>query len=320
MSLLQNFQADADGLISSASHSEDLSVVYMPTGAGARGLKEYIDFTVVRDSFQQSLVKKREIVSLSVCGSLVCEESILDIVFQYGKEDYLSWIVPGLKLVSPTSSATASVMMITLAFGDRCNKISSIRVYWDQATVLNQLSLVQKLVDSNIYELPKNYQLPILSIDPKSIITDFDLNPLKKVLDLQPSTRHESLKKLIQRKDTLGNLNSDFSSPVSKSRAASPRRDTDSVIFDDKKQPQKVFKPLPQHLVSSVFGPPTKYIPMRKIHFQNKTDSRVFDTSSPEPRKLRKSASPEVMQGQICKIFFGDDGGDKGLINNTKLV
>lgn len=119
-------------------YTDNASVVFVPTASGARGYDAVRQF--LAKAYDTRVLKINENSVYTTIGKdSIVEESETTITFVSGDG---SWVVPGVdsrytidnKVVIPTVTSANFE-------GDR---ISSIRVYWDQASVLKQLKLISE--------------------------------------------------------------------------------------------------------------------------------------------------------------------------------
>jgi hypothetical protein len=119
-------------------YTDNASVVFVPTASGARGYDAVRQF--LAKAYDTRVLKISEkLIYTTIGNDSIVEESETTILFVSGDG---SWVVPGVdsrytidnKVVIPTVTSAKFE-------GDR---ISSIRVYWDQASVLKQLKLISE--------------------------------------------------------------------------------------------------------------------------------------------------------------------------------
>lgn len=116
--------------------TENVSVAFVPTAAGARGIEETKKF--LSAAYDTRLLGVKENVLYQTVGqNSIVEESETTIKFVSGEG---AWIVPGVDERYTIDKHVVFPTVTVATFED--DKISSIRVYWDQATVLKQLQLI----------------------------------------------------------------------------------------------------------------------------------------------------------------------------------
>ncbi|RIB17058.1 hypothetical protein C2G38_1465450 [Gigaspora rosea] len=147
--------------------TENVSVAFVPTAAGARGIEETKKF--LSAAYDTRLLGVKENVLYQTVGqNSIVEESETTIKFVSGEG---AWIVPGVD-DRFTSDKDIVIPTVTVAtFED--DKISSIRVYWDQATVLKQLQLIG---ERNSWPV-----LGVRQIDTVKDISNALLNPFGRI-------------------------------------------------------------------------------------------------------------------------------------------
>jgi carboxymethylenebutenolidase len=118
-----------------ATMVEDASVNHVPVGTGGRGKDELRAF--YRDDFIPSWP---EDVQISPLNRVVGEGQLVDelhVTFTHSKP--MNWLLPH---VPPTNKRVAIDIVVVVQF--RGDKLASERVYWDHATVLRQVGLLQQ--------------------------------------------------------------------------------------------------------------------------------------------------------------------------------
>ncbi|KAJ3218446.1 hypothetical protein HDU67_005542 [Dinochytrium kinnereticum] len=110
-------------------------VVCVPTGGGSDGSVLSLNaFLKTLTSQQQDMHLDREILTQVTTTSTLVEESIVTLVH----ESSLSWLLPEVK---PTRKRITFPLVSIVEF-DAVGKIRSLRLHWDQATVLRQISVL----------------------------------------------------------------------------------------------------------------------------------------------------------------------------------
>ncbi|KAJ1509490.1 hypothetical protein HMI54_013147 [Coelomomyces lativittatus] len=151
----------------------DVEVLYVPTSMGAHGLDAYKQwyYKYMEPCLRQGLVEKRRILKTHFAMDSVIEEAIVDIHFQYGQENDLAWIVPGVKFLNQNFHIKVSVVFLTVHnFTQHPFQIRSKHVHWDQGSVLKQLNLLQAAVSTPpTYAFLPNFVLPLVKADPATL-------------------------------------------------------------------------------------------------------------------------------------------------------
>jgi carboxymethylenebutenolidase len=118
-----------------ATMVEDASVNHVPVGTGGRGKDELRAF--YRDDFIPSWP---EDVQITPVNRVVGEEQLVDelhATFTHSKP--MNWLLPNLP---PTNKPVAIDLVVVVEF--RGDKVAAERIYWDHATVLRQVGLLQR--------------------------------------------------------------------------------------------------------------------------------------------------------------------------------
>jgi hypothetical protein len=119
-------------------YTDNASVVFVPTASGARGYDAVRQF--LAKAYDSRVLKISETPIYTTIGvDSIVEEAETTILFVSGDG---SWIVPGVDSRHTIDNKVVIPMVTSATFeGDR---IASIRVYWDQASVLKQLKLISE--------------------------------------------------------------------------------------------------------------------------------------------------------------------------------
>ena len=123
----KNVEATLDTMV------DDASVNHVPVNTGGRGKEALRRF--YRDDFIPSWPDDLQLTPLNRVvgdGQLVDE---LHMTFTHSKP--MEWFLPG---VAPTNKKVEIDLVVVVQF--RGDKLSSERIYWDQATVLRQVGLL----------------------------------------------------------------------------------------------------------------------------------------------------------------------------------
>ncbi|TPX44968.1 hypothetical protein SeLEV6574_g04167 [Synchytrium endobioticum] len=142
------------------TYTDDAVVSYIGSGKTFNGLKEIENlYSMIRNAHISSCVRSNKTVNRVIGSDSVVEESKFDI--HHGQ--LFDWLLPGLK---PTN-ADLTFNFVTIATFQG-SKISTQRVYWDQASVLSQANIIQK----NVYirATNSNISLPVVGAEQYKII------------------------------------------------------------------------------------------------------------------------------------------------------
>ncbi|RUP45590.1 hypothetical protein BC936DRAFT_147976 [Jimgerdemannia flammicorona] len=120
-----------------ALYTEDAHVVYLPTSAGARGVTDIVKFYSQQDFAASVNVVKEVVHKKAITADAVIEEVEWSITFNNG---YCCWLLPSLDESHLIDATLVFPAVVSASFiGER---ISSVRVYWDQAGLLRQLKVI----------------------------------------------------------------------------------------------------------------------------------------------------------------------------------
>jgi carboxymethylenebutenolidase len=116
-----------------ATMTDDAFVLNIPTGMGGRGKNEVRAF--YRDSFVNSLPGD---IANQLTYRVVGENALVDeLVLTFTHTARMDWILPR---VQPTNKKVEVDLVAVVYF--RGDKICGERIYWDHATVLQQVGLL----------------------------------------------------------------------------------------------------------------------------------------------------------------------------------
>jgi carboxymethylenebutenolidase len=116
-----------------ATMVDDAYVNHMPVNTGGRGVAELREF--YRDVFIPSWPEDLEMIPVNRIvgnGQLMDE---LRLIFTHSRQ--MDWFLPG---ILPTNKQVEIDLVVVVQF--RGEKLASERIYWDQATVLRQVGLL----------------------------------------------------------------------------------------------------------------------------------------------------------------------------------
>ncbi|MGH2539746.1 MAG: ester cyclase [Actinomycetota bacterium] len=124
-------QKDADAAI--ATMTEHPVLIHVPVGTGASGREALRRFYAEIFIPQMPPDAELELLSRSVTHDRLVDEFI----FRFSHTVQMDWLAPG---VAPTGRPVAVPHVAVIAFV--ANKIASEHIYWDQASLLVQLGLL----------------------------------------------------------------------------------------------------------------------------------------------------------------------------------
>ncbi|KAJ3104182.1 hypothetical protein HDU97_009437 [Phlyctochytrium planicorne] len=118
-----------------ACFSPNAALVCIPTGGGSDGSSaSLLAFLKAMTAQEQDLHVEREVLSLVATPRMLVEEAILTLVHS----ETLNWLLPDVK---PTRKRITFPLISFVDFGAD-GKIQSLRLHWDQATVLRQITVL----------------------------------------------------------------------------------------------------------------------------------------------------------------------------------
>lgn len=117
-----------------ATMTDDPSVNHMPVNTGGKGKEAVRAF--YRDVFIPSWPDDLQVTPVN---RVVGDDQIVDeIHMRFTHQKRMDWFLPG---VPPTGKVVEVDFIVVVGFRD--GKLASERIYWDQATVLRQVGLLQ---------------------------------------------------------------------------------------------------------------------------------------------------------------------------------
>ncbi|KAI8145642.1 hypothetical protein BJV82DRAFT_601724 [Fennellomyces sp. T-0311] len=117
-------------------YTDDAVVIYVPSGAGARGNAQIRRFYLQPD-FKATTVRE-QVHSTVKQGNRLIEEADWTITFAEGGE--CAWLVPTIDEGTLSNCTVKLPVVISATFDGEL--ISVLRVYWDQASMLKQLRVI----------------------------------------------------------------------------------------------------------------------------------------------------------------------------------
>ncbi|OGT32217.1 MAG: hypothetical protein A3E87_05375 [Gammaproteobacteria bacterium RIFCSPHIGHO2_12_FULL_35_23] len=116
-----------------ATMTKKAHVNHVPTMTGGVGLKEIEKFYA--QSFIPKMPKDTETILIS---RTIGETQIVDeLIFKFTHDIVMDWMLPG---IAPTGKKVAIALVAIVGF--QSGKVSHEHIYWDQASVLVQLGLI----------------------------------------------------------------------------------------------------------------------------------------------------------------------------------
>jgi carboxymethylenebutenolidase len=125
--------ADRDAAATVATMSADNYVNHVPTMTGGRGHQEMLEF--YGKHFIPKMPADTEIVP--VCRTVGQGRVIDEMIFRFTHDVPMDWMLPG---VQPTGRRVEVPLVVVVQLGG--DEIVCERIYWDQASVLVQLGLL----------------------------------------------------------------------------------------------------------------------------------------------------------------------------------
>jgi carboxymethylenebutenolidase len=126
---------DADAAI--ATMTDHPVLIHVPVGTGATGREPLRRF--YRDTFIPQLPPD---MSLELLSRNVTQDRVVDeFILRYTHTVQIDWLAPG---ITPTGRRVAVPHVAVIAFEE--DKIASEHIYWDQASVLMQLGVLDNAV------------------------------------------------------------------------------------------------------------------------------------------------------------------------------
>ncbi|KAJ3312643.1 hypothetical protein HDV04_002785 [Boothiomyces sp. JEL0838] len=117
-----------------SSFTSDATLLFVPTGVLASNQAE-IERVLTDYSKQSHLISNQKIINKIITSNQIVEESIMTV----SHSETINWLLPGVKATK--KEIQLSLVSIMALEG---NKVSQYRVYWDQASVLSQISVLPR--------------------------------------------------------------------------------------------------------------------------------------------------------------------------------
>lgn len=125
--------ADRDAVATVATMSRENYVNHVPVMTGGRGRKEMLEF--YGRHFIPKMPADTQITP--VCRTVGQERVIDEMIFKFTHDMEMDWMLPG---VPPTGKRVEVPLVVVVQLGG--DEIICERIYWDQASVLVQLGLL----------------------------------------------------------------------------------------------------------------------------------------------------------------------------------
>ncbi|CAM0140286.1 unnamed protein product [Umbelopsis sp. WA50703] len=122
---------------SKSLYTHDATVIYVPTSTGARGAEQISHFFAHDDFNQRNTHIKEKMHNRVMNGEKLIEEADWTITLHNGE---CLWLAPTVPKEALLGSIVTIPVVRSVVFDE--DKILSIRVYWDQASVLQQLKVI----------------------------------------------------------------------------------------------------------------------------------------------------------------------------------
>ena len=122
-----------DAAATVATMVDDASVNHVPTLMGGSGREELLEFYSKHFIPQVPADAQMHPISRTVGDDRLVDE----LVFTFTHSEPLDWLAPG---VEPTGKPVELALIVVVEFRDE--KLAAERIYWDQASVLVQLGLL----------------------------------------------------------------------------------------------------------------------------------------------------------------------------------
>ncbi|KAI9205782.1 uncharacterized protein BJ171DRAFT_52057 [Polychytrium aggregatum] len=113
--------------------AKDAQILYVASGTGVPAGSDLLPF-FKKLAAQSIAIREEQVISTTIASNQIVEESILTVVH----EEPIDWLLPNVK---PTNRRIV-VPTVTIAGFNSEGLIESKRVYWDQASVLRQISIL----------------------------------------------------------------------------------------------------------------------------------------------------------------------------------
>lgn len=117
-----------------SDHAQDIFVNHVPTMTGGTGHPSVVEFYTNHFLHQMPAVTDTEMVSRTVGATQIVDEMI----FKFSFSSSMEWMLPGL---TPNNKRVEVPLVAIIGFNDEI-QVCFERIYWDQASVLFQLGLL----------------------------------------------------------------------------------------------------------------------------------------------------------------------------------
>ena len=278
-------------------YSDKVQFLCVGTGSGATS-KSDLPFFFTSTNFDQEWPQLDRVhqVKHHDSNGLLLNESVYRFNLKESDPNALQWLIPGIKLSNPGDEM--SLLLAVVAIVEYSDKIDSVRIYWDQGSVLDQLGFLSNAhPKSNTFNIPPNFQLPVLGKSQASkIASPSDLNPfIHNLLDgqgPQQATRHH---------DSMG----DYMQHSGRRRTGNPLQESNESPPANRQLKKSPFKQS-ENIKQYFDGEDTQdWLPKTKA-LKSPVKSTVFEDTAP-PAFSHKQINPNKNVSQIS-VFDGQYG------------
>lgn len=250
----------------SSMFNSNAQILLTGTGVAATGNLE-IESLLLSYSKSSHLIVEEKILSCVASQFQVVEEAAVTI----DHSEMIAWLLPGVR---PTGREI-TIILVTITTWDSDGKITSKKVYWDQASVLRQISVLPRSLycKANSSEVI----LPVAGVEMAYKVSE--------LIATTPASFVESFQTLKVAED---------SEVAPENKRVNPNRGAESDIFNVDQEPEK-YRPSSRVLAqpggktSDIFG--TSQIDVNsseRTHFQGKQHGNILSHENQEaPEKFR---------------------------------
>ncbi|CAG8465030.1 7476_t:CDS:2 [Paraglomus occultum] len=294
--------------------TDNVTLVFVPTAAGARGY-DAVRQLLARSYDRRIVDVKEKVLFTTVSNNALVEETETTISFLTGE---CGWLIPGVDSRHAVDARIVIPVVTSATFEN--NRISSIRLYWDQASVLKQLKLIS---DKNSWPIVGERQIDAVRDITRAHLNPYDISGgvAQMNINQDPSRRNVHTSSRVLQPGGTGGKSSVFdTSPAepTNTRYNPNKNATQFTIADDHDDNASVS--------SGVSGQINQDPSRRTIHTSSRVlqpggtggKSSVFDTSPAELTNTKYNANKNASQFTIADDHDDNASVSSGISGSTK--
>eukprot|EP00835_Amoeboradix_gromovi_P006752 NODE_872_length_3542_cov_0.462968.p1 type:complete len:407 gc:universal NODE_872_length_3542_cov_0.462968:3143-1923(-) len=159
-------------------YSDEIQFICTPTGSGAANRQELqFFFKVTQFATDWAGLKNSSDLSYNDLNGTIVRESTYTFHIKESEPNAFQWLIPGMRLSTPGDVVSISLPIVVII--NYSNLIDSVRIYWDQASVLTQIGYLYNVNPKpHTFITAPQFSLPVLgSVQSSKLVTFESMNP-----------------------------------------------------------------------------------------------------------------------------------------------